>query len=275
MSTDSLQNESERAPLWIAPAAVLLGFAGGYFGAILTEVIGSAFGSTLANPTPAVSLISNFAFDAGFVGSALYFTTVSRVMGRAAFGYRRLPWLTGIGAVLLAGCLYFAVTFAYGAVVHVHGTDKLPSDLGVHRSAWAAAGACLFVCAAAPMAEEFFFRGFLFGVLRNMRISVGGRELGPWIAALIVAVLFGLAHSGSAQPQYLIPLGFLGFVLCIVRWKTRSLYPCMALHSINNCIAMGVTEFHWNLGEILALTAGALSLIAVVTGPLSRGVSKT
>ena len=54
-----------------------------------------------------------------------------------------------------------------------------------------------------------------------------------------VGLLFGLAHFDSAQPEYLVPLGFLGFVLCIVRWRTGSLYPCMALHSINNCIALG------------------------------------
>ena len=98
---------------------------------------------------------------------------------------------------------------------------------------------------------------------------------GPWVAALIVALLFGLAHSGSAKPAYLIPLTFLGFVLCIVRWKTRSLYPCMALHSINNSVAMGVNEFHWNVGEIAALIVGSLALIALITGPLSRGVSDT
>ena len=133
----------------------------------------------------------------------------------------------------------------------------------------------MFVCAVAPMAEEFFFRGFLFGVLRRMRIQVGGRELGPWVAAVIVGLLFGLAHFDSAQPEFLIPLGFLGFVLCIVRWKTGSLYPCMALHAINNCIALGVNELGWNAGEIVALTVGSLALIALVTWPLSRRVTET
>jgi uncharacterized protein len=272
MSTEPLQTEQEPVPYWIALGAVLVGFAAGIFITVLVQLIGTAFGSPAAHPTPAVNLIGDFLFDVAFVGSALYFTAVRGVMGRAEFGYRRIPWHIGIGAVVLAGAAYYVVTLAYGALVSVHGTDKLPSNLGVHRSTWAAAGACLFVCAAAPMAEEFFFRGFLFGVLRHMRINAGGRELGPWVAAVIVALLFGLAHFDSAQPEYLIPLGFLGFVLCIVRWKTRSLYPCMALHSINNSIAMGVNEFHWNVGEILALTAGALALIAVVTGPLSRGI---
>jgi len=273
MSTEPIQTEPPRVPYWMALGAVLLGFAAGIFITVFVQLIGTAFGSPAAHPTAAVNLTADFLFDAAFVGAALYFTVIRGVMGRAEFGYRRIQWRTGILGVLLGGLAYYLVTLAYGAFFQVHGTDKLPSDLAVHRSTWAAIWACVFVCAAAPMAEEFFFRGFLFGVLRHMRINAGGREIGPWVAAVIVALLFGLAHFDSAQPQYLIPLAFLGFVLCIVRWKTRSLYPCMALHSINNCIAMGVNEFHWSAGEIVALTVGALALIAAVTWPLSRGVT--
>ncbi|HEX3802546.1 MAG TPA: type II CAAX endopeptidase family protein [Solirubrobacteraceae bacterium] len=273
MSTHRFDDQRERAPYWIALAGVLFGFAGGLFVSIMVQLIGTAFGSPAANPTPAVNIASDFLFDGAFVGSALYFTTIRGVMGRAEFGYRRIPWRVGVGAVLGAGAAYYLVTLVYAAVVNVHGTDKLPSDLGVQRSTWAAIGTAVFVCAAAPMAEEFFFRGFLFGVLRRMRITAGGRDLGPWVAAVVVGLLFGLAHYDSAQPQFLIPLGFLGFVLCIVRWKTGSLYPCMALHSINNCIALGVNELSWNAGEIVALTVGALTVIALVTGPLSRGAS--
>ena len=58
----------------------------------------------------------------------------------------------------------------------------------------------------------------------------------------MTGILFGLAHLGSAPSQYLVPLGFLGFVLCLVRWRTGSLYPCMALHSANNALALGVNQ---------------------------------
>jgi hypothetical protein len=85
-----------------------------------------------------------------------------------------------------------------------------------------------------------------------------------------VGLLFGLAHTGSAASQYLLPLGFLGFVLCLVRWRTGSLYPCMALHSVNNCLALGVNQLDWGAGLILLLIAGSLLVIAAVTGPLSR-----
>jgi membrane protease YdiL (CAAX protease family) len=275
MATNAVEDERERAPYWVALAAVLFGFTGGLFVSIMVQLIGTAFGSPAAHPTPAVNIAGDFLFDGAFVASALYFTALRGWMGRTEFGYRRIPWRLGVAAVLLAGVAYYIVTLAYAAILSVHGTDKLPSDLGVQHSVWAAAATAVFVCAAAPMAEEFFFRGFLFGVLRRMRIRAGGHELGPWVAAVMVGLLFGLAHYDSAQPQFLIPLGFLGFVLCIVRWKTGSLYPCMALHAINNCIALGVNELGWNAAEIVALTIGSLTLIALVTWPLSRRVTAT
>lgn len=261
--------QRQRAPYWIALAAVLTGFAAGIFVTLIVELVGSALGSPAARPTPAVNITADFLFDGAFVGSALYFATITRSMGRRDFGYRRIPWRLGIGALFAAAFIYYAGTLVYAQLLHLSGTDRLPSGLGVKTSTWAAVFTALFVCVAAPMAEEFFFRGFLFGLLRRMRVSVAGRELGPWIAAVLVGLLFGLAHYDSAQPQYLVPLGFLGFVLCILRWRTRSLYPCMALHSINNCVALGVNELALNGGEIVALTAGSLLLIALLTWPLS------
>ncbi len=272
MSTDTTDDQRGRPPYWIAFAAVVFALALTFFLQLIVDAIGAARGASATHPTPVMNDIDNYLFDVSFVLSALYFTTVRGVMGRAEFGYVRIPWRVGIGAVLGAGACYYVVTLVYAAIVSVHGTDRLPTGLGLNHTGTAIAVA-VYVCAVAPMAEEFFFRGFLFGILRRMRISVAGREIGPWVAAVIVGILFGLAHFDSAQPEYLVPLGFLGFVLCIMRWKTGSLYPCMALHSINNCIALGVNEFSWNAAEIIAVTAGALAVIALVTGPLSRGVS--
>jgi membrane protease YdiL (CAAX protease family) len=93
--------------------------------------------------------------------------------------------------------------------------------------------------------------------------------VGTLLAAIATGIVFGLAHVGSAPAKYLVPLAFLGFVLCLVRWRTRSLYPCIALHSVNNSLALGINELHWAAGEIFALIAGSLLVIAAVTGPLS------
>jgi len=275
MPVEPEESERGKAPYWVALVAVLMGFAGGEIAGIVVEGIGGAFGSSTVNPPPAVNIVANFLLDGAFVIAALYVSFLRGWMGRAEFGYVRIPWRLGASAFALAAIAYYVVTLLYSLVFSLHGTDKLPSDLGVLRSTWAAIGASVFVCVSAPICEEFFFRGFLFGVLRRLNVRVAGRQLGPWVAAAIVGVLFGLAHFDSAQPAFLIPLGFLGFVLCIVRWKTGSLYPGMALHAVNNCIALGVNEFSWGAGKIVALCLAALLAIALITGPLSRGVIRS
>jgi uncharacterized protein len=262
-------DEPRRTGIWIAPAAVLLGLAAGIFSTLFVDILGSAFGSPLSKPTPAVNLIADYTFDLSFVGAALYFAVLQGSLGAREFGYRRISWRLGLGAIAVAGIGYYALSDVYAALFALHGTDKLPSELGATKSTGALVASAVFVCVFAPMAEEFFFRGFLFGVLRRMRVTIGGVDLGPWLAAVIVAFLFGLAHTGSASSQFLIPLGLLGFILCLVRWRTGSLYPCMALHSLNNCLALGINQLSWSAGEIALLMAGSLSVIALVTVPLS------
>ena len=96
------------------------------------------------------------------------------------------------------------------------------------------------------------------------------------MAAMVTGILFGLAHTGSAPSQYLVPLGFLGFVLCIVRWRTGSLYPCMALHSANNALALGVKQLSWNAPEIIGLILASWLVIGAITGPLAdRGARRS
>jgi membrane protease YdiL (CAAX protease family) len=267
---DPADSDGPPWPLWLAPAGIVIGLAAGIFMTIFVELIGSSGGSSLSHPTPAVSIAADIVFDLGFVLAALYLTNMVRRARPADFGYRLIPLWRGVLAFVAAAVGYYVVTTGYAALVKFHGTDKLPSELGVTNSTAALVAATVFVCVLAPIAEEFFFRGFLFGVLRRWRITVAGRNLGPWVAAVIVGILFGLAHTGSASSQYLIPLGFLGFVLCLVRWRTGSLYPCMALHSVNNALALGVNQEHWGAGPIVALALGSLAVIGLLTGPLAR-----
>jgi membrane protease YdiL (CAAX protease family) len=255
--------------VWVAPAAVAAGLAAGVIGSSLVAAIGQPAGSSVSHPKPAVALIGDLVFDLSFVGAALYFAGLHSPLRARDFGFRRISPRAAIVAVLGAGAAYYVLTAIYAQLVHLHGSDKLPSELGAGKSTVALAAAGVFVCVIAPVAEEFFFRGFLFGALRRWRVRIAGREIGTWVAAVITGILFGLAHTGSASSQYLIPLGFLGFVLALVRWKTRSLYPCIALHSTNNALALGVNQLHWNVIEILALIAGSLVVIAAATGPLA------
>lgn len=247
-------------PLWTVLATLLLGIGLWVLASLLVEVAAAAGGSSISHPSPGVSLALDFVFDLAFVAAALYFT-VGQLHARAVdFGYRRVhlalaAWTFGVAAVG-----YYVLTLLYASVFRLHGHDKLPNELGATHSTAALVGAAVFVCVLAPIAEELFFRGFIFGTLR---------KLGLLPAALITGLLFGLVHAGSASPQYLVPLGLLGFVLCLLRWRTGSLYPCMALHSFNNCLALGINQLHWSAPAIAGLVLGAAAVIGALTVPLA------
>jgi membrane protease YdiL (CAAX protease family) len=113
----------------------------------------------------------------------------------------------------------------------------------------------------APVCEEFLFRGFIFGALRNWR--------GPWPAAILTGVLFGGVHAGSAPAADLVPLAVLGVVLCVLYERTGSLYPCIGLHALNNSIAFGSLE-GWSVPGVLALVIVALGSISLLALALIR-----
>jgi membrane protease YdiL (CAAX protease family) len=266
MTADAPTDGSNWSP-WTAPAALVAGFALGLFAASIV----AAIGGTSANPShpgTAVALTDAIVFDLSLVAAALYFARLRGRLRAADFGFRRIPIRLGVAAFFAAGIVYYVATALYATALHLHGNEKLPSEL-VGKGTAALVGTAIFVCVIAPMAEELFFRGFFFGALSQLRIPVGRRNAGTLVAAIVTAIMFGLAHVGSAPARYLVPLGFLGFVLCVVRWKTRSLYPCMALHSVNNSLALGINQLHWSAGDIVALMAGSLLVITAVTGPLS------
>lgn len=256
--------------MWMAPAAIVLGLALGEMAVIFIDAIGAAAGSSFTHPTPAVNIIGNVVVDLAFVAAALYLARMRGPVTAADFGFRRIPLRRGFAAFMLGGIGYYGLTAVYAQLFKLHGQDKLPSELGVSKSDAALIAAAVFVCVIAPIAEEFFFRGFLFGTLRRWNVRVSGHDLGPWIAAVIVGMLFGLAHTGSASPQYLVPLGFLGFVLCLMRWRTRSLYPCIALHAFNNALALGYNELHWSTEGILGLVVASVLAVGAITLPLAR-----
>src|ERR1700729_1433246 len=178
-------------PVWTAPAAILVGLVVGVLASVVVAGIGRAAGST--STTPAVTLISDVVFDLGFVVTALYFAASSggRRPRPSDFGYRRISLWLGVGAFFAAGAGYLIVSAVYQSIVKLHGTDKLPTDLGINSSTYALVGAAIFVCVLAPICEEFFFRGFIFGALRRWHLKIHGHQIGTWVAAVETGILFG------------------------------------------------------------------------------------
>jgi hypothetical protein len=107
----------------------------------------------------------------------------------------------------------------------------------------------------APIAEEFFFRGFVFGVLRE-KIGVPG-------GAIATGVVFGLVHVAGSPIETVGVLVILGVLLCFLYQRTGSLLPCIALHALNNALSFAVTKDLTVGGGILLVLGCASAAVAV------------
>lgn len=89
----------------------------------------------------------------------------------------------------------------------------------------------LFFFAVIPaVCEEMFFRGYLLRAYSS---------LGVWRAIIFNSLLFGLLHGSIIR----LPITFtLGVVLSLLVLKTGSLIPSMAVHFINNAVAVALTQ---------------------------------
>jgi membrane protease YdiL (CAAX protease family) len=172
-------------------------------------------------------LVSTLVQDAAFVIAAYAITADGGLVSPSTFGLRRFG-PSALGTMALAFGVYMILSLVYSALVSPP-CDKLPDDLGVHESTLLAVLGGIFVIGVAPVAEEFFFRGFLFQALRQ--------SWGVWIAAPASGLIFGAVHFA---PDKLVPLAILGTALAFVFHRTRSLYPCILLHALNNTVAFVV-----------------------------------
>jgi len=79
----------------------------------------------------------------------------------------------------------------------------------------------------APLAEELLFRGLLYRLAR--------RSWGPWPAAVVSALAFGLVHG---EPWYLFGLVGLGMWLAFLYESTGSLLMPVVAHATHNGISL-------------------------------------
>ncbi len=259
------------APAW-RPVGVLLAFALGLGGTIAAAVviggIAVAFGADGSDLPPGVNVLLTVAQDVAFIGAAIL--VVSRVARPTPqqFGLRGTRPKAFVGWLLVAFLAFVVISAAYSAIVDIGAQEDLPDELGVDGSTAALFAAAFLVTVIAPVAEEIFFRGFVFTSLRRW---------GLWPAALVTGTFFGAIHLGSAPDVLYLPiLAIFGVVLCLLYAKTGSLYPAIVLHAINNCIAFAGTRdgWTWEYAVLLAVSLGSIALMALVVrrvrGPAPR-----
>lgn len=81
----------------------------------------------------------------------------------------------------------------------------------------------IIACVAAPLAEEFVFRGYMYGALKE--------NTSPVFAMVIVGALFATAHGNLPA---LLPLLAFSVILCITYEITKCLWVPIGIHSLFN-----------------------------------------
>jgi len=99
----------------------------------------------------------------------------------------------------------------------------------VHRTSHYVPLLWLALIIAAPLAEEVLFRGFVFAGVANSPLGVAGAVVVSSLAWAAIHLQYDVYGIGTVF--------VIGLFLGCVRHRTRSLYPCLALHALMNLIA--------------------------------------
>jgi membrane protease YdiL (CAAX protease family) len=252
-----------RWPPWTAPLALVAGLIATFVGGgLLIAVAVGIGGGKLTNPPLGATLLATVFQDVALVGAAILFARHhDPALSPGRFGLR--PVSLRRAAPLIVAVFVASYTFngIWALALGSHQQENLHKQLGLGHDTLGIVATAVVVTAIAPVAEELFFRGYFFAALRRWR--------GPGPAAVLTGIAFGAVHGlGSTPVVYLVPLAFLGFLLCLLYQRTGSLFPGIAVHVVNNVLAFGIDE-HWGW-QIPVLLTGSAAFVALVLVPLAR-----
>lgn len=254
MQTAASEQARPPWPWWYGPLGFIAGAVAGFVSA---GIVWAIMGVDDPSDSPGAIVAGTALLDGSLVGAALLFASFVRPPRGSHFGLRRTALWPAVGWAALGMVSFYAFAAAYTALLHPDVQQSVAEDLGADQSTFGLVAAGFMIICVAPFCEEFFFRGFFYGALRT-KFSV-------LVAAVIDGLLFGAIHFEGGTDGLLIvpPLATLGFIFCLVYEKTRSLYPVIALHSINNSIAYAAQAD----GGAVSAVLGPLMLAACILAP--------
>jgi membrane protease YdiL (CAAX protease family) len=242
-------------PVWSGFVVLLAALVIAAFGGLIVDIPAILLGVKISSEhtPPGIEFADTVVQDVAFVLTAVLFAHIGgRTVRSWQFGYRATPALRAARLTAITIVVFLIFSIVWEAALNVTEKDtKLLEALGTNETTLLLVLSALLTTVIAPICEETLFRGYIFGALSKWR---------GWLpAAVMTGILFGGVHLGSAPVEDLVPLGVLGFALCLLYRRTGSLYPCIALHSLNNSFAFGELEgWGW---WIPLLMVGALAAI--------------
>jgi len=167
--------------------------------------------------------------EGAMVFGAWRFSAFKYRLGWRALGFRSFPVRRGLtltAIVVLGGLL---ISILYDILMTSLWEEPTSSvTLEFTDSGLGLATIAVLAVVVAPVAEEVFFRGFLFSGI--------GKRYGYGWGAIVSALLFSLAHV--MQPGAFLPIFLLGLLLAWLYMRTSSIWACITAHFAYNSIAL-------------------------------------
>ncbi len=169
------------------------------------------------------------------------------------------PAQKGLAAMIVAAgfavCLASNYVAAFAeALLGGIGVDVAPVESLSSSSAVDVFMNYLCAAVAAPVAEEFVFRGVIMQPLRRY---------GEHFAVFTSALLFGLAHG---NPTSFVFAFVSGVILGYAVLATQSLWVGMAIHAVNNFYAVTSQELYASAPDFAVTAFDAFSAVAALCG---------
>jgi membrane protease YdiL (CAAX protease family) len=167
--------------------------------------------------------------DLVVVIGAILFSVLRYRVGVDRLGLRRFDVATGLSLSVMLFFLSYVIRICFVFTMMLLGVQLQPQEVLTRLDVTGWTFFLTFFSAAilAPVAEEIFFRGFLYGGLRA--------RIGPIGAMMVSTVFFSALHFSL---DAFVPILVLGLCLAWLYERTGSLYPGMLLHAMNNAVAV-------------------------------------
>ncbi|NNE73829.1 MAG: CPBP family intramembrane metalloprotease [Acidimicrobiales bacterium] len=193
--------------------------------------VAGQFHQDLPFENPAIPIQWTFAFNVpqwiALIGVPMFLASLAGATIAGAFGFRvRLADLNSLllGVVMQVVVLYL-LYLVYFEVFGEADVGEPARRLAATANGWGVVAFVVMVVVVAPIAEELFFRGLVFGALR---------ELVPdWVAVGVSAAIFAAVHFQLVQ---FIGLFVLGVVLAVQTQRSDRLGPAIMTHAGFNAV---------------------------------------